>query len=75
MFPHVNKHSFSALKRFCRGKNFDRTKTFIDNIWNREAINEMMKVSSTPDFDSLVKWLINPNLDKCILTMNNYYSY
>ena len=75
MFPHVNKHSFSALKRFCRGKNFDRTKTFIDNIWNREAINEMMKVSSTPDFDSLVKWLINRNLDKCILTMNNYYSY
>ena len=74
MFPHVNKHSFSALKRFCRGKRFDHTKTFIDNIWDIEAINEMMRISSTPDFDSLVNWLINPNLEISISTINNYYN-
>ena len=74
MFPHVNKHSFSALKRFCHGKSFDRTKTFIDNIWDREAINEMMKISSTPDFDSLVNWLINPDLETNISTINHYYN-
>ena len=74
MFPHVNKHSFSALKRFCRGKSFNRTKTFIDNIWDREAINEMMKISSTSDLDSLINWLISPDLDTKISTINNYYN-
>lgn len=74
MFPHVNKHSFSALKKFCHGKNFVRTKTFIEKIWDREAINEMMRISSTPDFDSLVNWLINPNLEISISTINNYYN-
>lgn len=63
MYPQVNKHSFCALKRFCHGKNFNRTKTFIEKIWDKEAINEMIKVSSTYDFDSLVYWLINPDLD------------
>lgn len=75
MFPHVNKRSFSALTRLCYGKNVNCTKTFIDNIWDRGAINEMMKVSSTPDFDSLIDWLISPNLDKKIIAINNYYSY
>ena len=63
MYPQVNKHSFCALKRFCHGKNFNRTKTFIEKIWDKEAINEMINVSSTYDFDSLVYWLINPDLD------------
>lgn len=75
MFPHVNKRSFSALTRFCYDKNVNRTKIFIDNIWDRAAINEMMRVSSTPDFDSLINWLISPSLDKKIITINNYYSY
>lgn len=75
MFPHVNKRSFSALTRLCYGKNVNRTKIFIDNIWDRAAINEMMRVSSTPDFDSLINWLISPSLDKKIITINNYYSY
>lgn len=74
MFPHINKHSFSALKRFCHKKNFACTKTFIDNIWDKEAINEMMKISSTPDFDSLVIWLINPDLKRKISIINNYYN-
>lgn len=74
MFPHVNKHSFCALKKFCHGKNFARTKTFIEKIWDREAINEMMRISSTPDFDSLVNWLINPDLEISISTINNYYN-
>ena len=75
MFPHVNKRSFSALNRLCYGKNINRTKIFIDKIWDREAINEMMRVSSTPDFDSLINWLISSSLDKKIITINNYYSY
>ena len=74
MFPHINKHSFCALNKFCHGKNFARTKTFIDNIWDIGAINEMMRISSTPDFDSLVNWLINPNLEIKISTINNYYN-
>ena len=74
MFPHVNKRSFSALARLCYGKNVNRTKIFIDNIWDREAINEMMRISSTPDFDSLVNWLINPDLEISISTINNYYN-
>lgn len=73
MFPHVNKHSFSALKKFCHGKNFTRTKTFIDKVWDREAINEMMRISSTPDFDSLVNWLISRDLEVKLSTINNYY--
>ena len=75
MFPHVNKHSFSALTRLCYGKNVNRTKIFIDNIWDRGAINEMMRISNTPNFDSLIDWLISPSLDKKITTINNYYSY
>ena len=75
MFPHVNKRSFSALTRLCYGKNINRTKIFIDKIWDRTAINEMMRVSSTPDFDSLINWLISSSLDKKIITINNYYSY
>ena len=45
-----------------------------NNIWDKEAINEMMKISSTPDFDSLVNWLINPDLETNISTINNYYN-
>ena len=74
MFPHVNKHSFSALKRFCCGKKFDRTKAFINNTWNREAINEMMRITSTPDIDHLTNWLISLDLDIKLSTINNYYN-
>ena len=49
MFPDVNRSSFMALKRFCYGKNFARTKTFIEKIWDREALNEMMRITSTLD--------------------------
>ena len=75
MYPQVNKHSFCALKRFCTGRDFARTKKFIDKIWNKEAINEMIRISSTYDFDGLVYWLINPDLDTKISTINNYYSH
>ena len=73
MNPHVNRHSFCALKRFCYGKNFDRTKTFIEKIWDREAINEMMRITSTLDINHLINWLINPDLDLKLLTISNYY--
>lgn len=74
MFPLVNKHSCSALKRFCNGKNFVRTKTFIENIWDKDALNELMTVSSTPDIDSLINWLINPDLKTKLQTIQNYYN-
>lgn len=73
MHPHVNKRSFCALKRFCNGKNFARTKTFIEKIWDREAINEMMRITSTPNIDHLTHWLINPDLDVKLSTISNYY--
>ena len=73
MFPHVNKHSFCALKKFCHGKNFARTKTFIEKMWDREALNEMMKITSTPNIDHLTNWLINPDLDVKLSTISNYY--
>ena len=70
MFPDVNRLSFMALKRFCYGKNFARTKTFIEKIWDKEAINKMMRITLTPDIDHLTKWLINPDLDIKLLTIN-----
>ena len=73
MFPDVNRLSFMALKRFCYGKNFNRTKTFIEKIWDREAINKMMRITSTPDIDHLTNWLINPDLDVKLSTISNYY--
>ena len=73
MFPDVNRSSFMALKRFCYGKNFNRTKTFIEKIWDREAINKMMRITSTPDIDHLTNWLINPDLDVKLSTISNYY--
>lgn len=54
MYSQVNKRSFCALKRFCTDRDFARTKKFIDKIWNEEAINEMIRISSTYDFDGLV---------------------
>lgn len=54
MYPQINKHSFCALTKFCTGGDFARTKKFIDKIWNEEAINEMIRISSTYDFDGLV---------------------
>ena len=74
MNPHVNRHSFCALKRFCYGKNFDRTKTFIEKIWDKEAINKMMRITLTPDIDHLTKWLIDPDLNIKLLTINKYYN-
>ena len=74
MFPDVNKHGFCALKRFCYGKNFDRTKTFIEKIWDKESINKMMMITLTPDIDHLTKWLIGPDLDIKLLTINKYYN-
>ena len=74
MNPHVNRHSFCALKRFCYGKNFDRTKTFIEKIWDKEAINKMMRITLTPDIDHLTNWLIDPDLDIKLLTINKYYN-
>ena len=73
MHPHVNKYSFRALKKFCHGKNFARTKTFIEKIWDREAINEMMRITSTLDINHLTNWLINQDLDIKLSTINNYY--
>ena len=73
MFPDVNRSSFMALKRFCYGKNFARTKAFIEKMWDREALNEMMKITSTPDIDHLTNWLINPDLDVKLSTISNYY--
>ena len=73
MFPDVNRSSFMALKRFCYGKNFTRTKTFIEKMWDREALNEMMKITSTPDINHLTNWLINPDLDVKLSTISNYY--
>ena len=73
MFPDVNRLSFIALKRFCHGKNFARTKTFIEKIWDREALNEMMRITSTLDINYLTNWLINPDLDLKLSTINNYY--
>ena len=73
MFPDVNRSSFMALKRFCYGKNFNRTKTFIEKIWDREAINKMMRITATPDIDHLTNWLINPDLDVKLSTISNYY--
>ena len=73
MFPDVNRLSFMALKRFCYGKNFNRTKTFIEKIWDREALNKMMRITSTPDIDHLTHWLINPDLDVKLSTISNYY--
>ena len=74
MFPDVNRLSFMALKRFCYGKTFARTKTFIEKIWDREAINKMMRITLTPDIDHLTKWLIGPDLDIKLLTINKYYN-
>ena len=74
MFPDVNRLSFMALKRFCYGKNFNRTKTFIEKIWDKEAINKMMRITLTPDIDHLTKWLIDPDLDIKLLTINKYYN-
>ena len=59
MFPEVNRLSFIALKRFCYGKTFTRTKTFIEKIWDRKALNEMMRITSTLDINHLTNWLIN----------------
>ena len=73
MFPDVNRSSFMALKRFCYDKNFARTKTFIEKMWDKEALNEMMKITSTPDIDHLTNWLINPDLDVKLSTISNYY--
>ena len=73
MFPDVNRLSFMALKRFCYGKNFNRTKTFIEKIWDKEAINKMMRITSTPNIDHLTHWLINPDLDVKLSTISNYY--
>ena len=74
MFPDVNRLSFIALKRFCYGKTFARTKTFIEKIWDKEAINKMMRITLTPDIDHLTKWLIDPDLDIKLLTINKYYN-
>ena len=74
MFPDVNRLSFIALKRFCYGKTFARTKTFIEKIWDKEAINKMMRITLTPDIDHLTKWLIGPDLDIKLLTINKYYN-
>ena len=74
MFPDVNRLSFMALKRFCYGKTFARTKTFIEKIWDKEAINKMMRITLTPDIDHLTKWLIGPDLDIKLLTINKYYN-
>ena len=73
MFPDVNRLSFMALKRFCYGKTFARTKTFIEKIWDREAINKMMRITSTLDINHLTNWLINQDLDIKLSTINNYY--
>ena len=53
MFPDVNRLSFIALKRFCYGKTFARTKTFIEKIWDRKALNKMMRITSTLDINHL----------------------
>ena len=73
MHPHVNKRSFCAIKKFCYGKTFARTKTFIEKIWDREALNEMMRITSTLDINHLINWLINSDLDLKLLTISNYY--
>ena len=73
MFPDVNRSSFMALKRFCYGKNFARTKTFIEKIWARKALNELMRITSTLDINHLTNWLINQDLDIKLSTINNYY--
>ena len=74
MFPDVNRHSFFFFYRFCYGKNFDRTKTFIEKIWDKEAINKMMRITLIPDIDHLTKWLIVTDLEIKILTINKYYN-
>ena len=74
MFPQVTTDSFIALKKFCHKKDFIRTKSFVYKVWNKKAINEMMKISSTSDLDSLINWLINPDLDTKISAINNYYN-
>ena len=73
MFPDVNRLSFIALKRFCYDKTFARTKTFIEKIWDRKALNKMMRITSTLDINHLINWLINQDLDIKLLTINNYY--
>ena len=73
MHPHINKRSFCAIKKFCHGKTFAHTKTFIEKIWDREALNEMMRITSTLDINHLINWLINPDLDLKLLTISNYY--
>ena len=73
MFLDVNRLSFITLKRFCYGKTFARTKTFIKKIWDRKALNEIMRITSTLDINYLTNWLINPDLDLKLLTISNYY--
>ena len=60
MFPDVNRLSFIALKRFCYDKTFARTKTFIEKIWDRKALNKMMRITSTLDINHLIKLANQP---------------
>lgn len=74
MFPEVNRSSFCALKRFCQYKKLMPTVKFLEGTWNRRALHKMMFITSTTNTTDLAKWLITPDLDKKIETINNTFN-
>lgn len=60
MFPEVNRKSFTALLRFSQSKPRKNTQTFLETVWDREAIHRMMFLSASLTIEDLVNWLTTP---------------
>jgi hypothetical protein len=64
MFPIITMNSFCALARFCTNKNYARTLKFLDETWDRTAINKMMFITLTKSKEDLTMWLIGANIEE-----------
>lgn len=70
-FPEVGKYSFSALKRYCTGKDRQATIAYLRKVWNSDALRIMMMVSFTNSVEELAEWLIAKDTDEKLIQINN----
>ena len=71
MYPVVDNRSFSALARYCTNKEAKYTKRLLTKVWNREALNTMMLITSSADIDELAQWLSGSDIQNKLSLINN----